>query len=106
MYLGEKEVDVKDTPYADYTPADWAIYWIERYGPYDGGHHKQWTMDQVVRILKGGQIKIKVASWDNHKDEYRVSVEPTDEYFEWVEEMRGDPENEDNFYDYDEGTPP
>ena len=26
---------------------------IYRYGGIDGGHHKQWVLDQVVRILTG-----------------------------------------------------
>ena len=26
---------------------------IEHYGGIDGGHHKQWVIDQVVRILLG-----------------------------------------------------
>ncbi len=26
---------------------------IERYGYIDGGHHKQWVIDQVVRCLVG-----------------------------------------------------
>jgi len=105
MYLGEKEVDVKDTLYKDYSASDWAILWIEKYGQYDGGHHKQWVMDQVVRILKGGTVTVKVASWDDHPDEYRFSVEPSEEYFEWVEGMEGDPES-DEYCEYDEGIAP
>lgn len=26
---------------------------IQRYGGCDGGHHKDWVLDQVVRILTG-----------------------------------------------------
>ena len=28
-----------------------AINMVLEYGQYDGGHHKQWTLDQVLRIL-------------------------------------------------------
>jgi len=28
-----------------------AIEMIENYGGIDGGHHKQWVLDQVMRIL-------------------------------------------------------
>ena len=28
-----------------------ALNFIERYGGFDGGHHKQWVLDQLVRIL-------------------------------------------------------
>lgn len=31
-YLGEKVVDVKDTEFKDYTPTDWALYFIFQYG--------------------------------------------------------------------------
>lgn len=30
---------------------DDAMELIERYGGVDGGHHKQWVLDQIVRIL-------------------------------------------------------
>ena len=39
-YLGEKVVDIKDTPYKNYTQSDWAMEYIERYGGIDGAHHK------------------------------------------------------------------
>ena len=25
---------------------------IETYGQFDGGHHKQWCLDQIVRVIK------------------------------------------------------
>lgn len=28
-----------------------ALYMINQYGGIDGAHHKQWVLDQVVRIL-------------------------------------------------------
>lgn len=31
-----------------------ALEFIQRYGGTDGGHHKQWVLDQVVRLLLGG----------------------------------------------------
>ncbi|MHC4180472.1 MAG: hypothetical protein ACYSWU_23465 [Planctomycetota bacterium] len=27
------------------------LQYLEKYGGFDGGHHKQWVLDQVVRIL-------------------------------------------------------
>lgn len=36
-----------------------ALELIEKYGGIDGGHHKQWVLDQVVRALTGG----KYADW-------------------------------------------
>ena len=30
-----------------------AVELIEQYGTYDGGHHKQWVLDQIARKLTG-----------------------------------------------------
>ena len=35
------------------TPTEQALGVIRRYGGIDGEHHKQWVLDQVVRILTG-----------------------------------------------------
>ena len=32
-----------------------AVRKILDYGVYDGGHHKQWVLDQVLRILLGDE---------------------------------------------------
>ncbi len=34
-------------------PSERAAQLISRYGGIDGAHHKQWVLDQVVRILTG-----------------------------------------------------
>lgn len=34
-----------------------ALELIERYGGIDGAHHKQWVLDQVVRILTGEEYE-------------------------------------------------
>jgi len=54
---------------------------IEKYGGTDGGHHKQWVIDQIVRIIKG------------------------DQYGQWVEDMK-DGEDGPNTYEWDEGIAP
>jgi hypothetical protein len=107
-YLGETPFDQKDTPFAAYTPADWAMVFIERYGQIDGEHHKQWVLDQVVRILKGCPVIIKQARWTDHPPEWRFNVgEETAEYKEWRDEMLGATEKDGSReYSYDEGTPP
>ena len=106
-YLGETNMDVKDTPYKDYSATDWVLYFIEQYGQYDGGHHKQWVMDQCVRIIKGNTIDIKLAKWSNGHSEYRINLsdEPTQEYLDWVKDMC-DGEDGPNTYSYDEGSAP
>ena len=106
-YLGETVVDVKDTKFKYYTPNDWAMYFIESYGQIDGSHHKQWTMDQVARVLKGTKINIKLAKWDNGEIEYRINLEkPSKKYKEWIKNMLGDYIDGEYEYDYDEGVAP
>lgn len=53
---------------------------ITQYGSIDGDHHKQWVLDQVVRIL-------------------------ADDYHEWVLEFC-DGEDGPDTYDWDEGIAP
>jgi hypothetical protein len=108
-YLGETPVDVKTHPeFKNYTPADWAMYFIERFGQIDGGHHKQWVLDQVARILKGTPVEVRLAKWADGHEEYRVSTAetPSKEYLKWVEEMKGELDGDEYEYDYDEGTAP
>ncbi len=108
-YLGEKEFDIKDTPFADYTPADWSLYYIESYGQFDGRHHKAWVLDQIARVIHGTPLIIKQATWDDHEPEWRVETgEPSEAYLEWVGEMRGewDDDEQDFEYWYEEGVAP
>ena len=62
-YLGQVVMDVKKTPYKGYSKVDFAMYFVESYGQFDGGHHKQWVLDQVARILKDTPVIINKASW-------------------------------------------
>ncbi len=105
-YLGETIVDINQTPFKDYTPADWVMDFIGSYGQIDGGHHKQWVLDQVARILKGTKVIIKEAKWSNGHKEFRVSLsEPSEEYLEWVVDMKAGEDGE-HTYGYDEGFAP
>lgn len=99
-YLGETVVDIKDTPFKSYTSADWALYFIGRYGGIDGEEHKDWTMDQAARVLHGAEITIKLSRWDNGMEEYRVSIgEPTPQYHAWVfKVITGEDGTENNEY--------
>ena len=109
-YLGETKLESHDgTPYEGYSPVDWALQHIEAYGQTDGAHHKLWVLDQVARILKGTPVHLKLAKWSNGHEEYRFDTgEPSKEYLDWVEEMKGeyDAENEEYEYGYDEGIAP
>jgi hypothetical protein len=109
-YKGETIVDMNTHPtFSKYTAIDWAMLWIERYSWIDGAHHKTWVFDQISRILKGTNVILKEASWENGHSEYRYDLdEPSDEYNAWVKEMLGnyDEENEEYEYSYDTGIAP
>lgn len=105
-YLGEFPVDVSTHPnYSKYTQADWAMVFIELYGSIDGGHHKQWVLDQVTRILKCTHVEVVQARWENHDPEYRFTVAdpPSEEYKKWVESMTS---GVNEGCDYDTGIAP
>ncbi len=108
-YLGEKKINTKThSIFKEYTPADWALHFVGSYGQIDGAHHKLWVLDQVARILNGTKVIVTEASWANGEKEYRFNLDkPSKEYKEWVDEMKGEKdENGDYEYGYDEGTPP
>lgn len=105
-YLGKTPViDLTGTPYEGYGPKEWALLYIGGYGGIDGGHHKMWVLDQVSRILHGTPIILSLAKWDGEEgklEEYRFTTgEPSKEYLEWVELMKGDYDEEEEDYEYD-----
>ncbi len=105
-YLGEETLKITNTKYSLYTPPDWVILWIEKYGWIDGAHHKDWLLDQICRILKGTQITVKRASWGNGTQEFRFELqEPPTEYWEWVKQMKAGEDGPDT-YSYDFGVAP
>ena len=80
-----------------------ALELIADFGDTDGGHHKQWALDQVVRILTGCPDKI-VASI--HGEEYNYTVlGESDEYHKWLRDF-ADGEDGPHTYQWDVGTPP
>jgi hypothetical protein len=106
-YLGSNRCNVESTPYCDYSTNDWILEYVERYGQYDGAHHKQWVLDQIARIVKGTKVIVNLAKWDDGTEEYRITLdEPSKEYIDWVETMRGNLVDDEYEYDYDEGTAP
>lgn len=104
-YLGEFDT----TEGSEKTKEQWALDYIMSYGGFDGSHHKTWVLDQVARILHGTPVICKEARWDNGHKELRFTTgEPTQAYYDWVAQARGDydEENEEYEYEYDEGTAP
>ena len=107
-YLGEFPTTV------DKTPTELAMEFIEKYGQFDGAHHKSWVIDQVARILKGTEIVSVIDKWGpseqypNGFEEHRSSTveDPSKEYMAWVENMLGRDERGIPQYSYDEGIAP
>lgn len=98
-YLGE-------TPLKTIGGVEAAIIFISRYGGIDGGHHKQWVLDQVARILLGTPVEVRLAKWDNGEEDERYYLgEPSAEYLAWVAAQKAG-EDGPNTYDYDEGIAP
>lgn len=87
-YLGEEVIDQEDTEeYAGFGKKHWAAEFIRNYGPIDGSHHKDWVLDQVMRVLLGTPVIVKIARWENGHYEYRFSTgEPSNAYLKMVEE--------------------
>ena len=106
-YLGEKVIPIDQTPFKGWSASDWALYYVERYGGFDGAHHKTWVLDQVARILKGTPVIISRAEWTDHEPEWRVTLRepPTQEYLNWVKDMKAGEDGPDT-YEYDEGIAP
>ena len=104
-YLGSFPINIKDTVYKDYTPSDLALLWIEMFGGIDGAHHKAWVLDQIARILNGGEIIIMQAKWEDGTAEYRFEVKPSTDYYRWVEKMKFGEDGPDT-YNYEEGITP
>lgn len=105
-YLGEFDVEIENSPFKDYNKFDWAMYFIESYGQIDREHHKAWVLDQVARIYNDSKPIIKLAKWHDGKTEYRIFItEPTENYYNWVSEMKSGKEGAE-IYSYDEGTAP
>lgn len=90
---------------SDYENAQSALDLILQYGGIDGDHHKQWVLDQVVRLLTGCEYH-PVAATDATGAEYEYEVlgESVD-YRNW---LRHHNEGEDGpeTYSWDEGIAP
>lgn len=100
-YLGERLVKIEDSPYAGYTPQDWALEYADAYGWIGGDNHRQWAIDQMCRILHGTPVILKLAEWDDGTAEYRFNTcEPSQKYLDWFEAHKGCE------YGYNEGTAP
>jgi hypothetical protein len=105
-YLGDTDINIKDSKYAKYSASDWMLLWIEMFGQIDGDHHKAWLLDQLARIKYGTPVVLKCAHWSDLYMEERFSLDkPSEEYLQWVCLMR-DGEDGPDTYSYEEGIAP
>lgn len=106
-YLGE--TDVSDQH--EIGREEGALLFIDLYGGIDGSHHKDWVLDQVVRILHGAPITVKEARWTNRQApgngyiELRYSVGTSDEYEQYVHDYQYGGGDE-LLYEYSTGIAP
>ena len=79
---------------------DKALEYPAEYGYIDGGHHKQWVLDQMIRALTGCPMVHEHATDVNGTPyEYDRQGESA-EYLEWV----GEPDED--YEPWDEGIAP
>jgi hypothetical protein len=101
-YLGEMVFPQESTPYCRYDKIGLATYYAFRYGQIDGSHHKQWVIDQMVRILLGTPVIFSLAKWDDGQSEWRLKTDkPSQEYLDFVKDYKND-----GNYNYDKGIAP
>ncbi len=49
---------------------------IEEYGSIDGAHHKQWLLDQVVRVACGTSYESWVETFNQEDYEWDAGIAP------------------------------
>ncbi|MEM9263968.1 MAG: hypothetical protein AAGA46_00415 [Cyanobacteria bacterium P01_F01_bin.13] len=87
-YLGETKISIHATTAQDFGYTDWQHCWIQQYGGIDGEHHKDWLIDQCLRISLGTPVEVYLARWENGAEETRFRLgEPSAEYLKWVDDI-------------------
>lgn len=82
-----------------------ALDLIAEYGGIDGGHHKQWLLDQVVRVLTGCPVVTGTAVDCNGKPYAYDRLGESKAYLRW-RRLHADGEDGPDTYSWDEGVPP
>jgi hypothetical protein len=87
-----------------------AIKYAVDYGGIDGAHHKDWTIDQIVRALTGCPNIKKAIKLYNHdgsfKQMYEIKIQGESEEYKKLVVNACDGEDGPNTYDWDCGIAP
>ena len=106
-YLGETPIDIALTEYSDYTPKDWAMLYILKYGAIDGAHHKDWLLDQIARVLNGAVPGLLLRKWSDGQEELQLNeLGSTPEYEAFVLQCQDPDEDGITQYEYNPGIAP
>lgn len=57
-----------------------ALEYADRYAHYDGGHHKQWVIDQMVRALFA--VPEEPRTVETQYGDYTISIQGTNDEYE------------------------
>lgn len=107
QFLGETPIEQKDTIYANSTPIELALLYIQLYGGIDGSYHKDWVLDQVARLLNGAPlVNLRLAKWSDGDSELRHSIGTNEAYDLWVSTCRGELIDGEYEYSYELGIAP
>lgn len=82
-----------------------ALEVIRLYGGFDGGHHKQWVLDQAVRCLTDCPQVEHIGNCGGGPYTYYTRGE-SDAYREWVREYEHDGEGGAASYEWETGIAP
>lgn len=107
-YLGEVEVPIQATPFAKWSPGDWAVHFALRHGQHDGDEHKAWAIDQMVRVLLGTPVIVKKARWSDGTEEWRTDLgKPSKLYRNTIQDFEyPDGPDAEQVYEYHRGIAP
>jgi len=79
---------------------------VAEYGTTDGGHHKMWVIDQMVRILTNCPTITKTATGANGKEYTYEALGESEEYKKWVDVFQEEDEDGEIIYEWDTGIAP
>lgn len=83
-----------------------AIEVLMSYGGFDGAHHKQYALDQTLRILTGCQYETREATDINGVKYSYEALGECEKYRQVVAEYCNEDANGDPEYEWDVGIPP